>query len=741
MAEAIDYSLFVDRLADGAARLELAIEGGDDLSPAAVERRLTALPGLDDARLNLTRRRITLGWRAETFRPGDAIAALAELGLAAHPLRADRGEEAEARHAAWLLKCLGVAAFAMMNIMLLSVSVWAGNVSDITPETRDFFHWLSALIALPAAAYAGQPFFRSALAALSQRTLNMDVPISLGVLLALGVSVYETAHHAEHAYFDSAVMLLFFLLAGRYLDQAMRRRTRAAAGNLAALKGEIAHRLGADGALVTVPVAAIRAGDRVLVRPGERIPADGVVIAGASAIDDSAITGETQRRAVTIDDRVHAGGLNFDGALTVKATAAAADSLIDEIERLVERAGEAKSRTLRLVDRVARLYAPVVHVAAFSTALFWVLWGAGPHFALITAISVLIITCPCALALAVPAVQVVASGALFRSGVLLQAGDALERLAGVDAIVFDKTGTLTLPQPGIANRAEFSPDLVETAARLALSSRHPLAQALAKEARLRRPFEGAVEEAGRGVSARIDGVEARLGAPEFCGVTPSPPGDNGSTIAFRIGAASGLMQFRQTLRPQAAETVRALAAQGYRLIILSGDAPEAVAPVARALGVEAWRGGVKPADKIAFVEDLRREGRKVLMVGDGLNDAPALAAADASLSPIAAIDLARAQADAVFLGERLTPVAETLRMARLAMKLMRQNLAFSILYNVVAAPLAIAGFLTPLIAAAAMSGSSMVVTLNALRARAAPRDAGEAPALRPAAAFAPEGRP
>jgi Cu2+-exporting ATPase len=744
MVETVDYSLFVDRPGDGLSRIEFAVEGGEaPLSLGAIERTLAALPGLDDARLNLTKRRVTLAWRDAAFDPATAIAALRELGVRSHPLRVDHGEEAETRHAQWLLKCLGVAAFATMNIMLLSVSVWAGNASDISPETRDFFHWLSALIAIPAVAYAGQPFFRSAAAALGRRELNMDVPISLGVLLAVGMSLYETANHAEHAYFDSATMLLLFLLAGRFLDQSMRRRTRAAAGNLAALKGETARRLGAGDEPVTVPVAALQPGDRVVVRPGERIPADGVVLSGASTLDDSVITGETARRPVAAQDRVHAGGLNFEGALVVEVTAAAADSLLDEIERLVDRAADAKSRTLRLADRVARRYAPVVHVTAFATAVGWMLAGAGVHTAIVTAIAVLIITCPCALALAVPAVQVVASGALFRAGVLLNASDALERCAGVDTIVFDKTGTLTLPKPGVANRADVAPDLLAAAGRLAQSSRHPLALALAREARDRRPLPDATEEPGRGVRATIEGAEARLGSPAFCDVAAPGPAA-GSTICFRLGERTAVFAIRQTLRPEAVETAQALAGMGLRLIILSGDAPAAVAPIAETLRIAEARGGLKPADKIAAVEALKAEGRKVLMVGDGLNDAPALAAADASLSPIAAVDLARAQADAVFLGETLAPVADMLRVSRKAMALMRQNLGIAVVYNVIAVPLAILGYVTPLVAAAAMSGSSIIVTLNALRAgpiRPKDRERATRADIAAARALAPEVSP
>ena len=387
-------------------------------------------------------------------------------------------------------------------------------------ETRDFFHWLSALIALPAGAYAGQPFFQSAWRAIRTRQLNMDVPISLGVIVALGMSLVETASHAQHAYFDSATMLLFFLLCGRALDHAMRRKTRAVAGNLAALKAEFAHRF--DGAeLVRVPAAALKAGDRLLVRPGDRVPADGIVLSGTSEIDESLVTGETARRAVAAGAAIHAGAVNFSGALTMRVTAAGSGTLLDEVERLLEKAVTAKSAYVRLADRAARLYAPVVHATAALTVVGWLAAGASVHDAIVTAIAVLIITCPCALALAIPTVQVVASGALFRSGVILNSGDAIERLAEVDTVVFDKTGTLTLPEPRVANAASVGPELMELAARLALSSRHPLAIAVAREARERVPFEGAVEEPGQGVRALIDGCEARLGSAAFCGIGSS----------------------------------------------------------------------------------------------------------------------------------------------------------------------------------------------------------------------------
>src|SRR3954464_14868030 len=466
MAEALDLALFVQHR-DGTAHIDLAVEG---VACAACIRKIESsvkqLPGVLEARLNFTNRRLAVDWREDALAPSDLIAALDDIGYPAHPFQPERAETQEAQHMRWLVKCLAVAGFAAMNIMLLSVSVWSGT--DMPQETRDFFHWLSALIALPAGAYAGQPFFQSAWRAIRTRQLNMDVPISLGVILALGMSLAETATHQHHAYFDSAMMLLFFLLCGRTLDHAMRRKTRAIAGNLAALKAEFAHRF--DGTeVVRVPAAALRTDDRLLVRPGDRIPADGLVLSGVSEIDESLISGETTLRAVAAGAPVHAGSVNFAGTLTVRVTAAGSGTLIDEIERLLEKAVAAKSRYVRLADRAARLYAPVVHATAALTLIGWIAAGASVHDSIITAIAVLIITCPCALALAIPTVQVVAARALFQGGLILNSGDAIERLAEADTVVFDKTGTLTLPQPGFDNVTGAAPDLIELASRLALS--------------------------------------------------------------------------------------------------------------------------------------------------------------------------------------------------------------------------------------------------------------------------------
>jgi P-type Cu2+ transporter len=723
MSASIDLSGFVREERDGLRVMDFAVEGICCAGCIGkIEHAVQRMPGEPSARLNYTTRRLKISWRCGDFQPGDVAGVLARLGYRAQAFDPGRVETDDSAHMKFLMRCLAVAGFAAMNVMLLSVSVWAGNASDIDAQTRDLFHWLSALIALPAAAFAGRPFFSSALRALWSRSTNMDVPISVGVSLALVMSVVETARHAEHAYFDSALMLLFFLLAGRVLDQGMRRKTRGFANNLASLRAPSANRLDPHGALVSVPVNSLNPGDLILVRPGERIAADGTIVSGSSEVDDSLITGETRHRPIAPGNPIYAGTLNLAGAVQVRVGVAGADTVLDEIERLLESASTTKSRYVRLADRVARLYAPVVHLAALATAIAWLLVGASVHDALVIAIAVLIITCPCALALAMPAVHVVTSGTLFRAGVLLHKGDAIERFAQVDTVVFDKTGTLTLPEPKLSNRANIPVDIVAMAARLALSSHHPLARSLAAEAGALTPLAEVSETPGQGVRTFVDGAEARLGSSDFCRIVAEEadePNRGQSCIAFRHGGRTAIFHIKQAIRPDAVESIAGLKRAGLAVEVLSGDNAGAVLEVARALGVANAHGGLMPAAKYARLTELSDRGHKVLMVGDGLNDAPALAFAHASMSPGTAVDLTQSVADAVFLGEGLSPVCAAVFTCRKARRLMRQNLGLAVLYNALAVPLAMAGLVTPLIAAVAMSGSSLLVTLNALRAHRA----------------------
>jgi Cu2+-exporting ATPase len=723
MQSTIDFSHYLKKAGSDLLHLDLAVEGINCAGcMAKIERNLSKMQDVTSARVNLTDRRLALEWKAGAIDPAVFVERLAELGYKAYPFERAGAETMEAERANALLRRLGVAAFAAMNVMMLSVPVWSGNVSDMLPEQRDFFHWLSALIVLPAAAYSALPFFASAWAALRARGVNMDVPISIGIILALGMSLFETATHAEHAYFDAAIMLIAFLLAGRYLDQNMRRRTRAFAGNLAALKAETATKFVDGDEIRTVPVAAIQPGDIVLLRPGERSAVDGSVISGRSEIDQSLITGETMPATVTAGSAVYAGTLVRSGALRVRVSAASEGTLLSEISKLLENAVQSRSRYLRLAERASRLYAPLVHATALLTMIGWLIAGATLHDSIVTAIAVLIITCPCALGLAIPAVQTVASGALFGSGVLLNSGDAIERLAEVDRVIFDKTGTLTLPELDVANAEAIPADAFDLAGRVALSSRHPVAAAVARAAGAKTSLSCIEEKPGQGVFGIVDGVEVRLGRPSWCGADEAANqilhnDPEASVVAFRHGEMLHVFKVRQRIRPDAAKVISALRHMSLTVEMLSGDREPAVRAAAGTLGIHRWRAGVTPVDKIVHIDELKRHGHKVLMVGDGLNDAPALAAAHASMSPVTATHVSQAVADAVFLGEQLAPVQAAIVVSRKALRLMRQNLWLAVVYNGLAVPIAIAGLVTPLIAAAAMSGSSLLVMLNALRAR------------------------
>lgn len=729
-----DWSAFTTHPETGIDRLELAVDG---ITCAAcmgvIERGLKMLEGVLRARVNLTTHRVTIEWVSDRIAAAAIVEKLALLGYRARPFDPAHDAMRDGKEERRLLRALAVAGFAGMNIMLLSVSVWSGNVSDITSETRDLFHWISALIALPAVAYAGRPFFESAFRAISARRLNMDVPISIGVILALAMSVLQTAQGAEHAYFDSAVMLLFFLLIGRYLDQNMRRRTHAFAENLAALRAYVALLVLPDGNLREVPLSKIKSEDLVHIPAGERIAVDGVIEEGCSAIDQSLITGETIAVDVRQGDAVYAGTLNGRGSLRVRVQAAEKGTLFDEVNRLLANAMAAKSRYMRLADRAARLYAPIVHTVAALTFLVWLLIGVGWQKALLIAISTLIITCPCALGLAIPVVQVVASGVLFRHRILLNAGDALERLADIDTVIFDKTGTLTLPDPivyGGETLLGYEHTYLHALARL---SRHPLSVVLTRFSGERRDatfditVEGVHEIQGEGLEAIIDGKCVRLGQPSFCDAEVeafvlSQHYEDASLIAFAIeGQKPIVLAVRHSLRLGAEKLVKSLQQRGMDVQILSGDREGPVMQIANMSGIEQWQANMKPADKIDHIEALRAQGHKVLMVGDGLNDAPALAAANISISPITAVDVSKAASDCIFLGEKLDAILFAIDTAGYAHKIMQQNLFFATLYNVIAIPFAVLGYVTPLIAALAMSGSSIVVTCNALRARSRSR--------------------
>ena len=672
---------------------------------AKVERALGAVPGVVAARVNLTARQVRVEHDPAVTMPA-LMDALGNVGFASQP----RGEELAPPPSAVkpLLAPLAVAGFACMNVMLLSVSIWSGADGS----TKVLFHWLSALIGVPAILYAGMPFFTSAWSALSKRTTNMDVPISIGVTLATALSLYETATHGKDAWFDGTLMLLLFLLAGRALDAAMRDRARAGVDALLRQAAPGAMVVARDGGLEWLPATDLVPGLVMRVAAGERLAADGELIAGASRFDQSLLTGESAPVAASTGDPVLAGTLNIDAPVDVRVTAAGQGTTLAEIARLMEASGQVRSAYVRIADRASRLYAPAVHTLAALTFAGWMIAGAGVHQSLVIAIAVLIITCPCALGLAVPVAQVVACSALMKQGVMVKDGSALERLASVDRALLDKTGTLTMgrPLPDPATLDALPADAAAVALGLASHSRHPLSRALV-EALVARGITPAAltdvqEQAGQGVRAQWNGAAVALHRPEAA---------SGIATALDIaGQPARLITFADRLRPETDRALAEMRALGIEPAILSGDNAAAVADVGQATGLAA-QGKASPADKQAAIAALQADGHKVLMAGDGLNDGPALSAANASIAPGTASDVGRQTADFVFLGDALTAIPRTIRAARRTMRVVQENFVLAIGYNVLAVPLAMAGYVTPLIAAAAMSTSSLIVIANSLR--------------------------
>jgi Cu2+-exporting ATPase len=709
------FSTLATETPGGDYQLELGVEGIHCASCIRlIENALVENKEVVAARVNMSTERLNVAWQGPRER-GDALAQqITALGYKLHDLGAKKETDTQSEQEKSLIKAIAVAGFAAGNLMLLSVGLWTSTIEAMGTATRELFHWLSALIALPTVAYAGQVFFRSAVSVLRSGHTNMDVPISIAVILACFMSISETLRGGEHVYFDSAVMLLFFLLIGRYLDARAKGKARQSASTLLSkLAGTAA--VYQDNELVRLPVKELKPGMRVLVAAGENVPADGAIHKGESEIDLSLINGETMPAAVTKGSDVFAGTLNLMAPIELIVAKASSNSLLSEIVRMMEVAEQGAAKYVRLADRAASLYTPVVHAFGALTFLGWWLVMSAPwQISLLHAVTVLIITCPCALGLAVPVVQVLASSELLKNGILLKSGDALERLSGVNTIVFDKTGTLTLGCPELVD-SDFDPDHLQIAASLATQSRHPLSKALAAK------YNGALldvtvdEQAGKGLSADLNGSAIRLGSRKWCGPAAS---DNSADLELWLsigGQAVARYVFVDQIRQDAAHTIRQLHQMGLRTALLSGDRSATATKVARSLGIPDVVAEVSPTEKCEYLNELRTKGKRTLMVGDGLNDAPALAAADASMSPSSAIDIAQNTADIVFQGDKLAPILKTVKTARRSTLLVKQNFGLAVIYNIIAIPLAVAGYVTPLVAAAAMSGSSLLVILNAFR--------------------------
>ncbi len=717
-----NLSHFVRHLNGGVARMELEV---DDLRAGctqAIEGDLAAIPDITLARVSLADRRVAVEWRDGKVDPVRFINRLSELGYHAHPCGEVAPRDAappvsgDPRGLSTLLQGLVIAVLAALAVKLLSVAMHGlGAAADTTPA-HDLFPWLAAAIAIPAAAWAGRTIFVSLVRAVAAGCLSRETPIGVALVLAFGLSVSRTVGHGSPDSgvpdsYESALMLLALALAVRLLELAVQRRVPAVDDSPAARAGETVMKFVSDTELAEVPVDSVRSGDLILVRPGERIAIDGIVTEGRSEVDQSRATGETLPVSASLDSVVHVGTLNVSGTLRVRAGA-----VPDGGARMSGRTAPAACSA----PRSDRMYAPLALAGAFAVLISRAALGAEWHDAVTAAIAVLVLTYPAAFGLAVSAVEARAARALARAGILLRSKDGIQRLARVDTILFDKTGTLTVPESEVVNTADIPPERLALAGRLALSSRHPLAAAVVRAAGATAPLD-AVEEPGQGIRCIFEGLQLRFGRPSFCdaergaaAVLETDP--EASVIAFACGMERHVLAVRQQLRSDAIETVARLKQKGFAVEILSGDCAPAVDHAARTLGIEHWHAGMTPADKTGHMRALQAQGRIVLMVGDGLNDAPSLAAADAAMSVGAAGPSALAAADAVVEGDRLAPILATLAIARRAQRLWCQNLLFAAAGTAVAVLAACSGMVDPLGGALAMAGASAVVALNAARA-------------------------
>lgn len=642
------------------------------------------------------------------------------------------------------MKCLAVAGFGAGNVMLYSFILWFSDINNIGAATIDFMHFFSALIALPVIIYAARPFFASAFRALKARAMNMDLAIAVAIFLACVVSLLESFRGAKHVYFDSAVMLVFFLLIGRYLDFKARKKAFAIATEFSLLAANYARQVLEDGGIKIIASKNITQGMILLVVAGDKIPADSQVIEGESEIDTAIISGETLPRLANIGSELFAGTINLSAPLKIQVIKNPQNSLLKAIVDIVKEVEAQKNKYIRLADKLSRYYAPVVHLLALITFSLWYFFlGGGAENALLNATAVLIITCPCALALAVPIVQTITISSLIKKGILTKSGEALEKINEIDVIIFDKTGTLTLGNPALIAVNGINKNLTQEeesfyrklAASMAQMSKHPLSQALFNAWEKEKFTLQVQENQGFGLITNFEGSEVKLGRKEFCGIKESSSQEisfaktnNFSNAANQALQNSSTMQcflkhqnneiifsFQDQLKSDAAATISQLHKSGKKLILLSGDNEATVRQTAAHLNISEFYAQQTPVTKVELLKRLKQSGHNIMMIGDGLNDAPSLAFADISISFAKAADITQTIADIVIRGNKLEPLLTTINLAGKSIKLIKQNLLLALAYNLIAVPFAMAGSVTPLIAAIAMSSSSILVLLNSLR--------------------------
>jgi P-type Cu2+ transporter len=711
--ESDDLSRYLREEGHGQIGFDIAVKGAHCAACLSkIERGVQSLDGVFRARLNLSTGKLSVLLSRRGAVPHAVLKKIRELGYGADPFELESALDARRNEDRFLLHCLIVAGFGAIFTVGLTDAIWYGG-TDMSAGLRKSLFWLAATVAIPTTLYAAQAFFLSAWTALRKAKTNMDVPISLALILSLALSVYQTAEGGVSTYFDAAAMLTFLLLIGRYLDLRLRERAEGAGRQLLAMQAALARRRRKEGIVETIPTRDILPGDKLLLASGERAPVTGRLEDHPTLVDLSLVTGESLPKELPVGSKIEAGSIIIGAPVLLEATARVEDSLVADLARLLEAAQQSRSLYVNLADRAARAYVPFVGTVALLVLTGQLLAGHGISAALTGAITVLIITCPCALGLAVPAVQIAATSRLFQQGVLIKSGNALERLAAVDMAVFDKTGTLTLGVPVLSNVPKIAPATLERAAQLARLSHHPYARAITAAAAAGPAAAKVQEIAGAGLQCEQDGIVRKLGSAAW--VLGKKRDGSGELWFADGGAAPVCFILEDQIRPETRSMLEALRDRGIRVQMLTGDQENAAATMARAAGIEDWLSAVDPMGKAEHLKALCAQGHRVLMVGDGINDAGAMALAHVSLAPGTATDVSQLAADIVIRGKSLAPLVEAVDVARKAKKLVLENFAMAALYNLTAIPLAAFGVVTPLVAAATMAGSSLAVTLNSLR--------------------------
>lgn len=720
-------SSFVTHL-DGNAEALLVIEG---ITCAAcvwlLENHLKHIEGVDKVSVNLTNHRARIKWQTDTCKLSHLLAEIYRIGYQAHPYHPDKEEQLLEQERKRATRRLGVAGIGMMQTMMIAVALYGGALQGIDDKYVTFMRWASMVIAAPVVLYSARPFILAAIRDLKTRHLTMDVPVSIAIYGAFFASIWATITDSGEVYFDSVTMFTFFLLIGRFLEMHARHRTGRAGNALLNLLPASATRL-IDGEEQLIPAADLKIGDKVLIKPGHTIPADGIILSGSSSIDESALTGEYLPIRKETDDQVVGGTINVENPLIIEITQVGQETQLSAIVRLLERAQEDKPVAAQLADKVASYFVAAVLLTACGVGFGW--WLVEPAHAFWITLSVLVVTCPCALSLATPTALTAATGTLRQNGLLITRGHVLESLASASHIVFDKTGTLTegnlslqeiIPLSGLS-----ADESVKIAAALEQNSEHPIARAFSEMA------EGLHAEdinnhIGQGIQGRITDSIFRIGKPEYAAEisvqSPPPLPETSGQWLLLCSTEEPIAWFRlnDQIRPEAQEAITYLKQMGLTCEMLTGDNSSAVNEVALALGIDKTISGASPADKLEHVKQLQEQGAQVIMVGDGINDIPVLAGAQTSIAMGTATDLAKTNADGVLISHDLLRLVDGITLARKTRVIIRENLGWSLCYNLLALPLAALGFIAPYMAALGMSASSLVVVGNAMRLNAKPK--------------------